>query len=176
MDFRVEHTIEHISRDAFAELFFDEELNIALCDALQLKRVLIQRTDTNGVLERRVEVMPQRQLPSWVTGFIGTRSMAYVETMRYVRGSYCGSWEIIPHLFARQLKCYGTVTFTDHPRGVGREVAGRVEVGLVGLGRPLEKFIVGEIESTFALAARLTADWLAQRDQSGPDPDFVSSQ
>lgn len=156
MKFNTEHLIYGVSAPVFEKLFFAEELNVEICAALKMHRTLVSRQVVDGQLNRQVTIRPQRDLPAAVGTLLGGRKVAYTETMTYKYGSMQGQWVIEPAIFVDKVQAFGTVGFEDHNGGTLRRVTGEIVVKIFGISSLIERFIVADIERSFAKAAQLT--------------------
>ncbi|RYF05896.1 MAG: hypothetical protein EOO40_09835, partial [Deltaproteobacteria bacterium] len=118
MHFSTEHLIEGIDCPTFERLFFAEDLNVAICQALRMQRELLSRDEHDGLLNRQVRIRPQRELPGPIQKVLGGQRVEYTETMRHRVGSRRGDWVIVPSVFADRVSAGGSVEFAPHPRGV----------------------------------------------------------
>lgn len=164
MQFSISHLVPGVTRSEYENLFFDESLNIMMCERLKLERKLISSKREGADFQREVEVTMRRHVPGWVAKIVDEHRFVYTESMRYRFGEppSRAHWRITPKMFSRQVDCAGTVTFEPHPKGVMRRVDGQVDVRISGLGTILERFAVREIEKSFTEAAELTREWLQE--------------
>ncbi len=164
MQFSISHLVPGVSRSDYENLFFDEGLNVMMCERLNLERTLVSSTREGPDFSRAVEVTMRRHVPAWVAKIVDAQRFVYTETMTYRFGSppVPAHWRIIPKMFSRQVDCAGTVSFEPHPQGVIRRVDGDVKVRMPGLATILERFAVREIEKSFDEAAELTREWLRE--------------
>ena len=70
MHFRVEHHYEGVSLEEYESLHFDEPFNVALCEAVHLRRTLVKREVVDGVLSRVVKLFPERTVPAPVVALM----------------------------------------------------------------------------------------------------------
>lgn len=162
MKFAVTHTLEHVGLEAFEACYFDEKFNEALCRHARLTRTLRTLIRDDGRLVRAVHVVPDRQLPGPVAKVLGVGQLGYTEHVRYTFGSYAVDWRVEPDVLADKVASNGTVTFREDGRGgVVRTVQGEVVVRIFGLGGTVERFIVADLEKSYADAARFMAEYMA---------------
>lgn len=170
-EFRVSHVARGIERDAYARLFFEEYLNTDLCARLQLRRTLIDLRREGARLHREVEIVVDRSIATWVRSVVGDKALSYREIMDFdFSPGGQGTWSIVPCNFANQVQCSGTIAFHGHPHGATRDVAGHVQIRTPAIGGLLEKYAVGKVEESFAQAAELTNQWLAQHPDKRQPP------
>jgi hypothetical protein len=160
MKFKAEHTFRGIDLPTYEKLYFDEPFNMALCKATGLDRSL-EKLDTQGQnVVRAVKVSPQREIPAPVAKALGGAKLEYVEHMDYERGKYLGRWRTEPFVLKDKILSSGTVQFSAVPGGVRRTVEGDVTVKIFGLGGIIERFVVSDVEKSYAKAAEFTQSWI----------------
>ena len=164
MQFSISHLVPGVTRSEYESLFFEEALNIMMCERLKLERTLVSSKREGADFTRAVDMTMRRHVPAWVAKIVGAERFVYTETMSYRFGEppSAAHWRITPKMFSRQVDCTGTVTFESHPQGVVRRVDGNVTVHISGLSGILERFAVREIEKSFDEAADLTRAWLRE--------------
>jgi hypothetical protein len=160
MKFRAEHEFQGISLADYEKLYFDEEFNEALCRAVNLDRTLQNREEKGGVLERAVKVGPDREVPKPVAKVIGADRIEYTEHLKYGWGSYQGTWYTVSSIMSDKVDSRGTFGFEELPDGVLRWIEGEIKVKIFGVGKVVEKFIVSDIERSYANAAAFTQKWI----------------
>ena len=160
MKFRVEHIIKNITLAGYEKLYFDEPFNIALCEAVKLRRGKASLEIHDGRLKRAVVVGPERELPGPIAKIVGADHVEYTEHVDYRMGSHHGTWHTVPSFMANKVESSGTFSFRDVPTGVMRIVEGEVNVKIFGLGSVIEKFIISDVEKSYGQAAAFTQDWI----------------
>lgn len=163
MDFHVSHVAKGIERDEFAQLFFEEHLNIEMCQRLRLKRQLIERAHAGSMLQREVHMTIERRIPGWINKVIGERALAYNETMQFDFSKSKGLWCIKPVIFSSRVTCEGELSFEPHPQGTSRILRGRVTIQMSPVSAMLERYAVSRVHASFDEAAELTNVWLQER-------------
>lgn len=165
MQFSVEHLIYNIGIAEYERIFFDETLNINLCNALKLDRTLLQRNITDKILTRSVRIIPDRQIPSPIAKILRTEQISYIEDITYTMGGFEGSFNIISSIMTDKVQSYGTFAFKRQGSHILRVVSGDVKVKIFGVGALVERFIVADIERSYSQAAHFTNQWLAHQRQ-----------
>lgn len=162
MHFRVEHTFTQIDLERYEALYFDEPFNIALCEAIDLRRELKTHELNARRLVRVVTVGPEREIPPAAAGILKTNRIEYTEHIDYTFGQYQGTWKTVSSVLTDKVDSRGTFEFIATEGGVRRVVVGDIKVKLFGVGGVVEKFIVGDIERSYEKAATFTQSWIDQ--------------
>ena len=160
MHFCVEHMISGVDITAFEKLFFAENFNIALCEHLQMYRQLQDLQENNGVLTRAVRVTPQRAVPAILRKVLKNQPLTYTEFIEYRHGSLQGTYRIETMLLSDKISSAGLFAFEPRAQGILRRVAGDVVVNIFGVGSLIERFVVADVEQSYALAAAFTQTWI----------------
>lgn len=164
MRFESNHLLTGISRPEYAELYFDEDFNAALCVAVRLGRELLSLERTGTRITRRVRVEVQdRKVPAPVAKVLGTESFAYVEELSMDLATYEGRWRTTPVVLAEKFDTRGTLRFLDEGANVRRIVDGEIDVSFFGIGAIVERFICADAEKSYAAAAEFTRRYLTER-------------
>lgn len=167
MRFTAEHTFAGVTLDALVALYFDEAFNEALCRNGRLGRELVDARRDGEVLHRAVRIVPERTLPAPAVKLLGAEHFGYVEHMVYDYAARRGTWRIEPMVLANKVRSVGSLTFVATPNGVQRTVSGEVTVKVFGLGGTIERFVVADVERSYAEAAAFTERWLSNAGPSG---------
>ncbi|MFO0696763.1 MAG: DUF2505 domain-containing protein [Polyangiales bacterium] len=168
MKFHVEHVIPGIAPEDYEKLYFDEPFGIALCKEVRLLRTLEKLERDEKRVVRHVTCEPEgRQIPAPVAKILGGARIAYTEELSYTWGSFHGTWRTVASLLTDKVSSHGTVDFVRVPEGTKRVVDGEVEVRLFGVGGVVERFIVADVEKSYADAAEFTNRWLRERGRGG---------
>ena len=162
MRFCADHCIRGLGPRAYEALYFDEDFNRALCDALAMERQLTLRKVTAETIERRVAIAPRRNIPAALATLLGGRRIAYAERVEYTWGSLRGYWTLEPAFMADRVKGRGDFIFSAAPGGTRRVVAGELTVNIFGMGRVAERAIVAEVERSYDAAAEFTTAYVAE--------------
>lgn len=160
MKFKTEHTFTGISLADYEKLYFDEDFQVALCQAVKLARKLDKREDDGKTLQRVVTVGPDREIPAPVAKVLGASRIEYAEHVDYTWGSFKGTWKTISSIMTDKVDARGTFSFRETPQGVVRTMEGEVKVKIFGLGGVVEKFIGADIEKSYQQAAEFTQKWI----------------
>jgi hypothetical protein len=168
MHFKADHTFTGITPAEYETLYFDEPFAIAMCEAVKLARTLLKLERTPDRLVRHVRCEPVRDIPGPIAKLLGGRRFSYVEELDFELGKGRGKWRVVPNVATEKVDAAGTLTFLPADGGVLRSVTGDIKVSVFGVGGLIEKFVVGEVEKSYADAATFTRSYLAKRPVSGP--------
>lgn len=160
MKFRAEHTFKGISLADYEKLYFNEDFNIKLCQAVKLAREVIEIESDDTKIHRVVKVGPDRVLPAPVAKILGTDRIDYTEHVDYTFGDFKADWKTISSVMTDKVDSKGTLTFRETGSGVTRIVEGDIKVKLFGVGKVVERVIVAETEKSYADAAAFTQTWI----------------
>jgi hypothetical protein len=163
MKFSIEHTFQGVSLPDYEKLYFDEAFQLAICEAVKLKRTVLKVDRTESHINRHVRVEPSREIPAPIAKVLGGEGFHYVEELEYDLGKYRGRWRIVSGMLPDKVSVSGTLELALTSSGVKRTVAGEIKVSVFGIGGIIEKFVVTDIEKGYADAAAFTVKWLQQR-------------
>ena len=164
MHFRVEHRYEGVTLAEYESLHFDEPFNVALCEAVSLRRTLVTREVVDGVLSRVVKLFPERTIPAPVVALLGVKKMEYDEVTHYEVGTYRGTWTMVPAMFGDLFASSGGFEFNAvSPNTVSRVFYGDLDVHLWGIGRWVEKTIIADIVRSYDFAGAFTEGYIANQ-------------
>jgi hypothetical protein len=151
-----------ISLPAYEALYFDEDFNSALGDALELGRQLIRLDRDAARVVRHVGYEPKRDPNSPAGQAFGSSRASFVEELDYDLHAHRGAWRTIPNVIADRVRNAGTIELTETPRGVRRVVHAEVRISLFGFGGLVERAVAAEIAKSYAKTTEFTLAWLAR--------------
>jgi hypothetical protein len=163
--YTIKHTVE-TDVDSFWKLFFDTEFNRVLFQdflGFTTYRVLEERTDPDGVIERRVESTPKVELPAAARKIFGD-SVGYIEVGRYDPKLRKYFVQVLPKMAGDKVK--SSTEIWAEPLGdkrCERIVAVDNTVKVFGLGTLLEGFIEQQTRDLYARAADFTNRWIRDK-------------
>ncbi|MBJ80507.1 MAG: hypothetical protein CMH60_04240 [Myxococcales bacterium] len=163
MNFQLEHLFRNISLEDFEKLYFDEDLNVALCKEVNLGRDVQERDITDEHIKRVIKVSPDRQIPAPVAKVIGGQKLEYTEYLNYKWGSLKGEWKTVSSIMSDKIDTKGTFSFVETPQGVRRLVDGHVKVKVFGVGKIVETLVVADVKKGFEDAANFTQKWINEK-------------
>ena len=161
MKFAIEHPFTGVDLPAYEALYFDEPFNEALCAKLGLQRTVNKLTRTGARLQRVCRIVPQREIPAPEAKLMGDGHLVYTETLDYSWGSMGGTWKTVTDLLPDKVLCAGNFAFVGQAGGgVMRRIDGEVKVKIFAVGGMIERFIVADVERSYAAAATFTQAWI----------------
>ena len=162
MKLAIAHTFPGIAVREYEALYFDETFTIALAEAVKIGRTLLRLDRSPGRVVRHVRCEPIRDLPRPVAKLLGGRRFAYAEEIDFELGNGEGALARGPQRRRpRGSSPKGTLHFDAAPQGgVTRTVRGEVAISLLGLGSLFERFVVAEVEKSYAQASAFTRAYL----------------
>ena len=162
MKFAIADTFQGISLTAYEALYFAEDFNVALCLELSLERSLVEFSFKDGMLRRVTQVVPSRDIPGPVAALMGGGRLEYTEHVEYRAGSMRGTWKTVPSLMRDKVDSHGTFQFAAEGDAVVRRIEGEVKVKVFGIGGVVERFVVADVERSYADASTFTRGWLSK--------------
>lgn len=160
MKFVIEDTFPGISPSSFERLYFDEDYNNALGEALHMGRKLLRLDRGANKIVRHVCFEPKREAGSAADQAFGKSRASFVEELDYDVAARRGKWRTIPNMFTERVSNTGTIDFAGDANDTRRIVRGEVRVSLFGFGGLVERAIVGEIEKNYVATTRFTREYL----------------
>lgn len=163
MKFKADHLIEGIAVERYAQMYFEDAFNDAMCVAVNLVRKPIKMERTGNKVVRHVHVEPQgREIPGPVAKLLGQSRFGYVEELEFDFGTNEGVWRTIPTILPDKVTTGGTLRFVSESNGTRRIVHGDIEVRVFGIGGIVERFICSDAEKSYADAAEFTRRWVRE--------------
>jgi hypothetical protein len=156
MKFQIEIVVKGIDYATFRRVYYSEELNKDVADAVKLK----ERTQREHVVlpdgkeRRRVHVIPNMHLPAAIEKLLSGRSVSYEETTVFDPSTRSASFAIDSPAGDR-VKVHGHVRFLEEPGGVRVLFEGETLVKAFAIGGIIERHIVSEVRSRYAVVERL---------------------
>jgi hypothetical protein len=148
------------------EVFFDEEYNRRLFEALRVGREVLEvrRAGEGDALEihRKQRLTPQREVPALLQKFI-KGAVAYVEDNHFRARTNAMSVVTTPSFMAESIVTRGTYRLeVAGPRAVTRIWDGEVTVKIPLVGPRAEKLLVDEVTASYRTTTDFTRRWLAE--------------
>jgi hypothetical protein len=159
--FTLKHEI-NCSAEQFWKVFFDQEFNTTLfLQELGFPEFeVVEQTETDGVVKRRVRARPKMDMPKPVAKVLGD-SFGYEEEGSFEPSSKTWTWKLHPNTLANKLITQGKVTVEAIDDGKCRRVADmEVEAKVFGVGGLLEKTTEKEMRSGWNKSASFMNRWI----------------
>lgn len=150
------------SEEQFWKVFFDQKFNTTLfLEGLGFPEFeILEQTETDGDVKRRVRGRPKMDVPKPVAKVLGD-SFGYEEEGKFVASSKTWSWEMIPNTLKGKLINKGKLTVEAIDDNKCRRVAElTVEAKVFGVGGLLEKTTEGEMRTGWDKSAVFMNKWL----------------
>lgn len=146
----------------FWRIFLDETYNDELYQRLGVKeRTMLECQDDGDTRHWRVRVMPKRDLPGFLKKLLGG-DLGYTETSTLWRKKNQIRSDIEPTLLGSRTKM--SALYTIEPLAPGRVLRtyeGDLTVSVAVVGGRIESFIVGDLQRSYDLGAKVTEEWIA---------------
>ncbi len=153
------------TKDRFwGEVFFDEEFNRGLSDALdnESMEVVEQSGEVSGTLKRTLTCTPRMDAPGPVRKILGD-SMDYTETGEW--NAETGRWEfsMVTAALGDKMKLNGAMWAEECGDEIERVCEIEFSVKMFGMGKVIEKFLATSIVENQEKAARFTKDFISSK-------------
>lgn len=145
----------------FWQAFWDARYDALLRDAARYTRQLLDDRTEGSLRLWKARVIPDRKLPSMVRGVLGADKLIYVQHNKLDTEVGVLEWRVVPEVMSDKVRCEGTMTVRDLAGGRSeRLVRGEIEVKVFGIGGRVERTIAENIETSYAAATDVLAEWL----------------
>jgi hypothetical protein len=126
---------------------------------------LLERTDSDGKLHRRLRYTPRAadRIPSYGRGVITPEMLIWIEDSTFHRAEHRIDWHTEPNLppkWRARFDSRGTFQYSETSGGVLRRIEGEVTVRVALFGGLAERFLIGELKRSFTVEAALLKRWL----------------
>ncbi len=147
--------------DSFWKIFWNDDYNAILYDRLEVKeRRFLQRDEDDEKIRFQLRVMPRRDLPAFVQKFVGG-DLGYTEISTWWKRKNRIDVKVEPTLMKDKTQI--DAVYTIEPLGakrVRRTFEGKIAIAIPLVGGKVEKFIIGDMEKAYQVAADTTDEWL----------------
>ena len=150
MRFELKHDLPKSPDRAF-ELLFSEAYEQAHAGRGAMKRTLLEEREAADHTFRRFEIRSDRPLPGFLQKALGGGDLSYVFEERTYPAERRLEWRVIPSKLSDRVKAaghYRILAGRTEDSSV-RVISGEVTVSLPLIGKKIEDFIGGEIESGY---------------------------
>lgn len=162
MKFELDHTFP-FGLETYVRTMCDPGYDQYVAENVNLKAREEQSSTLDGdVLRRCVRVIPERDLPKAAARLVGGKTLAYDENLELNTKTGEGRWWVVPGVMQKRVDAKGTSIVRETADGCSRRVEGEINVRLIGAGRLIEKFIVGQVVDGYDTGARLMVEWAAK--------------
>ncbi len=152
------------STAAYWEMFFSEDYNRGLWDALDIDWELtaLEREGEGDdlVIRRELVLRPRREMPAFMRKLAGD-ALAYTERDVFTARDDAMTVETIPSVLTEKLRSHGVYRLEPTSGGVCRVYEGEFSCSIPIVGKKIEKHLVAEIEESYRKATVFTRRFLA---------------
>jgi len=156
MQFVVEIVVRGIEYPTFRRVYYSEEFNQEVAQAVKLKErgQLEHVTQPDGKERRRVRVVPRVSLPAAVQKLLNGQEISYEEITVFDPATRTATFEVI-NPAGETVQVTGVARFFEENGGVRLRFEGEAKVKVFGIGGMAERYIVNEVRSRYEVVARL---------------------
>src|SRR5882672_5337733 len=156
MQFVVEIVVRGIDYPSFRRIYYSEEFNQDVAQAVKLKErgQLEHVTLPDGTERRRVRVVPRVSLPAPVQKILNGQEISYEEITVFDPATRSSTFAVESSA-GETVKVTGVARFFEENGGVRLRFEGEAKVKVFGIGGFAERYIVGEVRSRYEVVARL---------------------
>jgi Protein of unknown function (DUF2505) len=156
MKFSVEIVARGIDYPSFRKIYYSEEFNHEVAEAVKLKeRVQLEHvTLPDGREKRRVRVVPRATLPAPFLKLLNGREISYEEITVFNPATRSSSF-VVENPAGETIQVSGEAKFLEEPEGVRVVFEGEAKVKMFGVGGLIERYIVGEVKARYEHIERL---------------------
>jgi Protein of unknown function (DUF2505) len=156
MKFVVEIVVRGIDYPSFRRIYYSEEFNGEVAQAVKLKeRVQLEHvTQPDGKERRRVRVIPRVSLPAAVQKLLNGQPISYEEITVFDPATRSATF-VVENPAGETVQVTGLARFVEENGGVRLHFEGEAQVKVFGIGGIAERYIVNEVRSRYEVVARL---------------------
>jgi hypothetical protein len=155
------------SPDRYWEMYWDDGFDAKLQENSTVDRQVIEETDADGVLTRKLRFTPESELPRPVAKMLGTSKLVYEQLNVWNRANSEMTWEVLPSfLSADKFTAKGTFRVVPSAAGCELQIDGDIEVKVRFIGGQIEKQVVAQVEEAYAKMHTASVDWLDENGNS----------
>jgi hypothetical protein len=156
MQFVVEIVVRGIDYPTFRRVYYSEEFNSDVAQAVKLKeRTQVEHVTLPGGKERRrVRVVPRVSLPMAMQKLLNGQPISYEEITVFDPATRSSSFEVESSA-GDKIQVTGTARFFEENGGVRLRFEGDAAVKVFGIGGIAERYIVNEVRSRYDVVATL---------------------
>ncbi len=144
-------------------LFWDPDYDAILRSKANYEREFLDDHTEGSVRTWRARVTPERELPSMVKKLLGADKLIYEQHNRLDMDAGVLEWRVVPAVLSDKIDCHGVMkVLPAGPRRCRREVDGKIEVKVFGVGGRIEKVIVDNVLASYDSAAEAIREYLGR--------------
>jgi Protein of unknown function (DUF2505) len=163
MKFAVEIAARGIDFPSFRRVYYSEEFNQEVAEAVKLKERSQQEFVVlpDGKERRRVHVVPNVNLPGVILKLLDGKPISYDEITVFDPASRSASFEV-ESIATDTISVTGLVRFVEEGGNVKVIFDGEAKVKVFGVGGMIERYIVGEVKGRYEHVQRLLQQFIDQ--------------
>ncbi len=151
------------------ELFFDDAFNVEMyCEGLSFPKCdIVEKREQNGVLHRRMVMIPKVEVPRPLAALFGDR-VGFEEIGDWDRAKPVYRWKLILAALGDKVQIDGTMRLVDLPNGhCSRKTEFGAESKVFGLGGLIAKTSADNVIAGWNSSAKWINGWLARQSTAG---------
>ena len=158
----IKHDFNINAEEYFDKVQYNEKFNDWLFVRIDYKsREIIETQDKGDRIERKVKLVPDRDIPAVAKKVIKVDQIEYIEDTTYVKGSNKITIQITPNIFPDKFSFKGELRLIPNgDKKCIREFEMELKLKVFGIGSILEKYIFEQIKSGYEDGAKLTSQYL----------------
>ncbi len=161
MKFAVEIVARGIDYPRFRQVYYSEEFNASVAEAVKLKERTQQEYVRlpDGKERRRVRVVPRAQLPASFQKLLNGRPLHYEETTVFDPTTRSATFDV-ESAAGDKVQVTGLAQFIEEPGGMRVRFEGEARVKVFGLGALAERYIVSEVKGRYDVIQALLQQFI----------------
>lgn len=151
------------------ELYFDDAFNVQMyCEGLRFPKCeTVEKVERNGILHRRMVMVPNVQVPKPLAKLFGDR-VGFDEIGDWDKAAGVFRWKIILAALGDKVRIEGTMRLADIVEGRCRRTTEfEVESKVFGIGGLLERTSADNVLAGWNSSAKWINRWLAEQTTAG---------
>lgn len=149
--------------DAIWDVFESDEFRTRLAEHTGVSSQLIEETETNGVIVRRLKFTTNSDLPKIAAKALGTKRLSYEQTNRFDRANSRLDWNVVLPNLSDRVSVTGVTSIEADGSGSRRVVDGSIEVKMRLIGGQIEKVVAERFSGSMTRAVELAKEILDER-------------
>jgi hypothetical protein len=171
MKFAVEIMARGIDFPRFRQVYYSEEFNREVAEAVKLKERTQQEYVRlpDGRERRKVRVVPRANLPTVFQKLLNGRPLHYEETTVFDPTTRSATFHV-DSAAGEKVQVTGLVRFVEEPTGVRVLFEGEAAVKVFGVGGLAERYIVNEVKGRYEVIQTLLQKFIDEGRASAVTP------
>lgn len=149
------------------EMYWDDAFDEKLQENSTVDRAVLEESDVDGILTRKLRFTPENELPGPVAKIVGTKKLVYDQLNVWSRADSLMTWEVLPtFLSSDKFVAKGTYKVVPTAGGCEVHIDGDIDVKIRFIGGQIEKQIVAQIDDAYARTHGASLAWLDEHGTS----------